>query len=43
MEAVNQAPVAVDDSYSVYEGGILTVAAAGALSNDSDANGDHAQ
>ena len=27
----NVAPVVVDDSYSVYEGGILTVAAAGAL------------
>ena len=34
------APVAVDDSYRVYEGGTLNVAALGVLSNDSDANSD---
>ncbi|HEX7153789.1 MAG TPA: Ig-like domain-containing protein [Thermoanaerobaculia bacterium] len=33
---VNDAPVAVDDNYSVAEGGALNVVAPGVLSNDSD-------
>jgi VCBS repeat-containing protein len=36
--AVNQAPVANNDSYSVAEDGTLTVSAPGVLSNDTDAN-----
>ena len=35
-----QAPVAVDDSYATDEDTPLTVAAAGVLANDNDANGD---
>jgi uncharacterized repeat protein (TIGR01451 family) len=34
----NVAPVAADDSYSTYEDTVLTVAASGVLSNDTDAN-----
>ncbi|MDQ3704117.1 MAG: cadherin-like domain-containing protein, partial [Chloroflexota bacterium] len=41
VTAVNDAPVAVNDSYSVNEDGTLTKdAAAGALSNDTDVDGD---
>ena len=36
--AVNQAPVANSDSYSVAEDGTLTVSAPGVLINDADAN-----
>jgi hypothetical protein len=36
----NQAPVAVNDSYSVNQGTALTVAAPGVLGNDTDADGD---
>ena len=36
----NAAPVAVEDAYSLDEDTTLTVAAAGVLLNDSDANGD---
>lgn len=38
--AVNTAPVAWADSYQVAEGQTLTVAAAGVLANDKDAEGD---
>ncbi len=38
--AVNDAPVAVDDDYSVTQGGVLTVPAPGLLTNDTDADGD---
>ena len=38
--AVNDAPVAVDDSYSTSEDTALTIAAAGVLGNDSDIDGD---
>ena len=38
--AVNDAPVAVADSYSTNEDVTLTVAAPGALGNDTDADGD---
>ncbi len=37
---VNQAPVAVDDSYNATEDTVLTVAAPGVLGNDSDPDGD---
>ena len=37
---VNDAPVAVDDGYSVAEDGTLTIAAAGVLANDTDVDGD---
>ncbi|MFB9076699.1 Ig-like domain-containing protein [Flavobacterium procerum] len=37
---VNDAPVAVDNSYTVAEGGTLSIAAPGVLGNDSDAEGD---
>ncbi|MCG3159248.1 MAG: hypothetical protein JMDDDDMK_00234 [Acidobacteria bacterium] len=40
VTAVNDAPVARDDSYSVNEDTALTVAAPGALGNDTDADGD---
>ena len=40
LEIVGQAPVAVDDSYATDEDTPLTVAAAGVLANDDDANGD---
>ena len=36
----SQAPVAVDDAYSLDEDTTLTVAAAGVLANDTDADGD---
>jgi VCBS repeat-containing protein len=39
--AVNDAPVAGDDSYSVNEDATLTVAAPGVLDNDSDVDGDN--
>ena len=35
---VNNAPVAVDDGYSVNEGGTLAPAAPGVLGNDTDAD-----
>src|SRR5204862_82185 len=38
--AVNDAPVAVDDSYTTAEDTLLTVIAAGVLANDSDLDGD---
>jgi VCBS repeat-containing protein len=37
---INDAPVAVDDSYTTNEDTTLTVAAAGVLGNDTDADGD---
>jgi VCBS repeat-containing protein len=40
VTAVNDAPVAQNDSYSVAEDGSLTVPAAGLLGNDSDVDGD---
>jgi pentapeptide MXKDX repeat protein len=40
VACVNQAPVAVDDAYSMDEGGTLDVTAPGVLGNDSDADGD---
>jgi VCBS repeat-containing protein len=40
VSAVNDAPVAANDSYSVNEDTVLTVAAPGVLGNDSDADGD---
>lgn len=39
----NEAPVAVDDSYSVGTGETLSVAADGVLANDTDPNGDAVQ
>ncbi|MFC0080169.1 Ig-like domain-containing protein, partial [Flavobacterium procerum] len=36
---VNDAPVAVDNSYTVAEGGTLNISAPGVLGNDSDAEG----
>jgi VCBS repeat-containing protein len=39
ITAVNDAPVAVNDAYSVDEGGTLNVAAPGVLGNDTDADG----
>jgi VCBS repeat-containing protein len=39
ITAVNDAPVAVNDSYSVIQAGILTIAAPGVLANDTDAEG----
>jgi VCBS repeat-containing protein len=39
----NRAPVALDDSYAVPEDGTLSVAAAGVLVNDSDADNDPLQ
>ena len=39
VNGVNDAPVAANDSFSVDEGGTLTIAAPGVLSNDSDADG----
>jgi VCBS repeat-containing protein len=36
----NEAPVAVNDEYSTDEGDPLTIAAAGVLTNDTDADGD---
>ncbi len=40
ITAVNDAPVAVDDSYSITSGSVLTVSASGVLANDTDADGD---
>jgi RHS repeat-associated protein len=40
VNAVNDAPVAANDSYTVDEDGTLNVSAAGALANDTDADGD---
>jgi VCBS repeat-containing protein len=40
VNAVNDAPVATGDSYSAVENTPLVVAAAGVLSNDTDADGD---
>ncbi|MDY0020623.1 MAG: cadherin-like domain-containing protein, partial [Anaerolineae bacterium] len=37
---VNDWPAAVDDAYSVQEGGTLIIAALGVLANDTDAEGD---
>ena len=37
---VNDWPAAVDDAYSVQEGGTLIIAAPGVLANDTDAEGD---
>jgi len=37
---VNDAPVAVDDAYSVNQSAVLAVPAGGVLSNDSDVDGD---
>ncbi len=37
---INDAPVAIDDSYSINEDTTLTIAAAGVLANDSDVDGD---
>ena len=39
VNPVNDAPVAVDDGYSVAEDAVLDVDAAGVLANDSDADG----
>jgi Bacterial cadherin-like domain len=40
IAAVNNAPVADDDSYNVDEDNVLSVAAAGVLDGDTDADGD---
>jgi len=40
VNALNDAPVANDDSYSVAEDGSLSIAASGVLGNDSDVDGD---
>jgi VCBS repeat-containing protein len=40
VNAVNDAPVALDDSYSVAEDGSLNIAADGVLANDTDVEGD---
>ena len=40
VNPVNDAPVAANDSYSVNEDNVLTVAAPGVLGNDSDVDGD---
>lgn len=40
VTAVNDAPVAVNDSYSVNQDSTLTIADAGVLGNDTDADGD---
>ena len=40
ITAVNDAPIAVDDSYSITSGSVLTVSASGVLANDTDADGD---
>ncbi len=39
VNAVNHAPVAMNDSYSVNQDSTLTIAAAGVLGNDTDADG----
>jgi hypothetical protein len=40
LGSVNDAPVAVDDEYSLDSGNTLTVSASGVLTNDSDIDGD---
>ena len=40
VNAVNDAPVAADDAYSVDEDAVLNVAAPGVLANDTDVDGD---
>ena len=40
VNAVNDAPVANPDAYTISEDSVLTVAAPGVLANDSDADGD---
>src|SRR5439155_10316537 len=40
VTGVNDAPVAVNDSYSVAEDNTLTVAAPGVIGNDTDVDGD---
>ena len=40
VNVVNAAPVAVDDTYTVQAGQVLTVATPGFLANDTDADGD---
>jgi len=40
VNAVNDAPVAVNDAYGTDEDSVLTVAASGALTNDTDVDGD---
>ena len=40
VTAVNDAPVAVDDTATTTEDTALTVARAGVLANDTDADGD---
>ena len=40
VEAVNDAPVAVDDSYTVHEDEPLIIGAGGLLENDTDVDGD---
>ncbi|WP_425053528.1 cadherin-like domain-containing protein [Psychromarinibacter sp. S121] len=40
LTEANVAPEAVADDYSIAEDGVLTVAAAGVLANDTDGNGD---
>ena len=40
VNAVNDAPVAVDDAFSVQSGSTLSVVAPGVLANDSDVEGD---
>ena len=40
LGSVNDAPVAVDDEYSLDSGNTLTVSASGVLANDSDVDGD---
>jgi VCBS repeat-containing protein len=40
IEPVNDAPLAVANAYATSQGTILTVAASGVLSNDTDADGD---
>jgi len=40
INPVNDAPVAVDDAYTVAEDAVLTIAAPGVLANDSDVDGD---
>jgi VCBS repeat-containing protein len=41
VNPINDAPVAVDDSYTVAEDGTLSIAALGVLANDSDVDGDN--
>ncbi|MEI4234586.1 Ig-like domain-containing protein, partial [Roseovarius sp. D22-M7] len=40
IDVTNAAPDAVDDSYTIEDGEVLTVAAPGLLANDTDADGD---